>query len=176
MAYDSTLAFRSDAGPADVLVDAKPFQARTDDDFHRGERMVVITGAAALGAMLGIFAAIGLGRLESWMIFAAGAPVYALGLYFTAATFHDARACRAMGCATASGLHMLALLAWPAAAFFYPMSAAPFWIAPAIALSALALFASCWGGTKRAVYRACGQGVLVTASVVYVGFLTIMGA
>ena len=183
MAYDSALF-----EPTAALVPARktsrrietvpPVQSaqRADDNFHQAERLVVVGGAAALGALLGVFAGIGFGKPEMWIGAAAAAPLYGLGIYFTAATFRDAKEARAFGCACASGLHMLALLAWPVAAIFYPLSMLQFWIAPAIALSALGLFASCWGGSKRAVYRACLQGVLAMGAVTYVGFLAVMGA
>lgn len=175
MAYDST-AVVNDGAYLFGKKSAYFAPGRIDDDFRRGERVVVVAGASVLGALCGVAGAISIGRVDTWMTLAAGAPLYILAIHFAAATLHDAIARKAYGCATATFVHMSALFAWPVAALFYAYSTLHFWIAPATALSALLLFASCWGGAQRVVYRTCAQGALMTVCASYVGFLTAMGA
>lgn len=103
-------------------------------------------------------------------------PVLALALYLTGETMAEAVRNDARGCATAAGLHAAALLAWPMTILLAPMGAAIYWIAPAAAISSLMLFASCWGGSARAVYRTTAQGALVAALAAQQGVLLIMGA
>ena len=172
MAYDSTLA-------GSVKLATPRLQrraARIDDDFHRTERMVVVCGAVAFGAVVGTATAFTLGYTPVRVMVVAGAPIFLLGLYFAVATLRDAIDRRAWGCASATMLHFGALLTWPVAAVLYPLATVSFWFAPALAVSALILFASCWSGAKRVVYRACAQGALMAVCAAYFGVLAVMGA
>src|SRR5262249_3539809 len=88
MAYDASHALRF----------ASPDRARTertDDEFRRGERLVVVVGASLAGALAGMGAALFFGRTPSWMSALAGLPVYALALYLVVATLRDASERRA---------------------------------------------------------------------------------
>lgn len=171
MAYDSTLVLdRPVIAEAGV---AAPAPTRTS--FRRLERLTVLTGAAALGGSIGFFAAMSMGRLDLWMAVAMLAPCLVLSLHFASQTFYEALRREAYGCASASVLLVGALLAWPMTSLFIPIGSAAFFIAPALAVSALLLFASCWGGSTRAVYRMCAQGALVAGVAAHQGVLVIMG-
>src|SRR5689334_15853729 len=121
------------------------------NEFRRVERFVVLAGGIALGLSVGFTAAIGLGRPSLGPLIVSGVAFEALALYLCAQTLRESLVRRAHGCAAASIAHAAALLAWPLAGLFAPVSALAFWIAPATALSGLVLFASCWGGPPRAV-------------------------
>lgn len=144
--------------------------------FIRGERLVVLFGATAFGAALGFGAAISSGRLDMWVMALIAAPVLAIAAHLTIRTLSEALAARAYGCATASVLHVAALMAWPMTAMFAASAPNLFWVAPLLALSALVLFASCWGGGARAVYRASLQGALVAAIAAQQGVQVLLGA
>lgn len=169
MAYDSTLL------ETRAHVFAPPVD-RTDDDFRRGERLVVVAGASALGAMLGAGTAIALGRVDTWMILAASAPLFLLAMHLTWRTMREAVARRAYGCSFATVAFFLSLAAWPAVAMFYPLDAPRFWIAPASAFASLLLLASCWKGTHRTVYRTGLQGTLLSIGAGYLGLLVFLGS
>lgn len=144
--------------------------------FMRGERLIVLMGATAFGAALGFGAAISSGRLDLWVMALIAAPVLGLAAHLTIRTLSEAFAARAYGCAAASVLHVAALMAWPATAMFSATAPDLFWVAPVLALSALVLFASCWGGSARAMYRASLQGALVAAIAAQQGVHVLMGA
>jgi hypothetical protein len=169
MAYDATL-----------LPHASHFSTtppvHEDSGFRRSERLVVVAGATAIGVLAGFGAAMAFGRLDTWLLSIVAAGVFALALYLTAETVQDALRRKAYGCAAASMLHAAALFAWPATFLFFPVGAPQFWLAPVSGLTTLALFASCWSGHQRAVYRISGQGVLVAAAASYQAVLFVMGA
>lgn len=144
--------------------------------FVRGERLIVLLGATAFGAALGFGAAMCSGRLDMWVLALIAAPVLGVAAHLTIRTLSEAFAARAYGCATASVLHVVALMAWPATAMFSAAAPDLFWVAPMLALSALVLFASCWGGSARAVYRASLQGALVAAIAAQQGVHVLLGA
>lgn len=164
MAFDAAL-------PISTTADEAP---RTD--FMRGERLVVLMGASALGAVIGFAVTLTMGRVDAWVMALIAAPVLGLALHMTIATLSEAFASRAYGCATACILHVFALMAWPATALFSVASAPIFWIAPALAMSSLVLFASCWGGGTRAVYRTSVQAALVAAIAAQQGVAVMFGA
>jgi hypothetical protein len=62
----------------------------------------------------------------------------------------------------------------PRRCLLVPLSEATYWIAPAAAVLSLVLFASCWGGGSRAVYRMTLQGALVAALAGHQGALLIL--
>ena len=143
-------------------------------NFRRLERVVILAGGVALGLTIGFTAAIGLGRPSQIALILSGAVFGALALYLCSQTFRESLAGNAHGCAAATIAHASAVLAWPLIALFAPVNALAFWSAPFIAISALVLFASCWGGAPRAVYRLGMQGALVAAVAAYQGALVIM--
>lgn len=161
MAYDSALSLNADA---QVAV----------QDFRRDERFAVLAGGTALGIMAGAGAALALGRTGWWPI-AIAAPVFAVAAYLAVATVRDAIDRRAIGCSIAASLVVLSLLAWPAMALIFPMSAPQFWIAPAATFGAMVLLASCWTGTQGAVYRLSGEAASVFSIVGFLGIAQLMG-
>lgn len=147
----------------------------TRSDFRRLERLVILTGGASVGAAAGFLAAIALGRMELWTVLLTAAPLLVAALYLVARTLQEGMVRHAHGCTTAAILHAAALLAWPATALFAPLSEAAFWMAPMAALSTLVLFASCWTGSARAIYRLGGQAAIVAALAVHQGILLTLG-
>jgi hypothetical protein len=143
-------------------------------EFRRLERLVILAGGVALGLSLGFTTAIGVGRPSLTALIASGAVLVAFGLYLSSQTLRECLLKRAPGCAAATIAQAAALLAWPLTGLFAPVSAPVFWAAPALAISALVLFASCWNGPSRAVYRLGLQGALVAALAAYQGALVIM--
>jgi hypothetical protein len=144
-------------------------------NFRKSERLVVLAGASATGALGGFFIAMALGRIELWQVLLLSAPVFALSFHFTRETLADALYRKAYGCATAAGLHAMALLAWPITALFAPMQAMVFWATPVAAISALVLVSMCWTGSSRAIYRTCAQGAMVTLIAAHQGALLMLG-
>lgn len=156
---------------ADTLVSEA---APTTDGFRRDERFAVLFGGAALGVAVGIGAALAIGRTGSWPLFVA-APFFMIASYLAVATFRDALDRRAIGCSIAAAMVALSLLAWPAMAVIFPMSAPQFWIAPAATLGSMVLLASCWSGTSGAAYRLSGEAASICAIVGFLGLNTLMG-
>jgi hypothetical protein len=149
--------------------------AALQEEFRRGERIAVLAGAMGVGAVAGFSAAMSFGRLDLWITIAVALPLFAILLHFSAITFSEALARNAYGCATASVLHVGALLAWPMTSLFTPIGQVYFFIAPALAVATLILFASCWGGPARAVYRMSAQGALVAALAAHQGAMVVLG-
>jgi hypothetical protein len=142
-------------------------------DFRRDERFAVLVGGAALGVFVGGAAALALGRTGWWPLLVTG-PMFAIAAYLAIATFRDAIDRRALGCSIAAGLVALSLLAWPAMALIFPMSAPEFWIAPAATVGSMILLASCWSGAQGAVYRLSGEAASVFAIVGFLGLTQLM--
>lgn len=160
MAYDASIALAQTA-------------AAPRAHFLRGERLVVLLGAMCVGAVAGFAFTMSVGRLEFWMLALAASPVLAFAAHLAIQTMRDAFGARAWGCVAACVLHVAALVVWPIAASM--AASVLFWIAPVMALSALILFASCWDGGARAVYRASAQGGLVAAIAAQQGVTVLLG-
>jgi len=137
----------------------------------RSERLILLIGASALGALLGFTASVSIGRLDVLSIFVITAIVVALALRPAARTLSEALKRRASGCAAAASLYMGALLAWPLLILF---ERGLYWLAPATALSSLLLLASCWNGARATVYRTSIQGALVAALAAQQGALILL--
>ncbi|HVK80571.1 MAG TPA: hypothetical protein VM915_08150 [Verrucomicrobiae bacterium] len=148
--------------------------ATSRDHFLRSERLVLLIGAVAIGSLVGFAATIMTGRTDTWVVIGTAAIAITFALYLTSLTLVDALRRDARGCAIAASLLGASLLAWPMTSLLMPLSAAIYWIAPAAAISSLVLFASCWGGSARAVYRTTAQGALVAALAAHQGALLIM--
>lgn len=154
-------------------VKARPaYRGRTE--FRRLERFVILAGGVALGLAVGFTTAIGVGRPSLSALIFSGAVMVAAGLYLSSQTLRESLLRHAHGCAAAAIANAGALLAWPLTGLLAPVSAPAFWAAPVLAVSGLVLFASCWDGPSRAVYRLGLQGALVSALAAYQGALVIM--
>jgi hypothetical protein len=164
MAYDAMLT----ADQANVSL------AAPRADFRRAERLIMLIGAVSMGALVGFAATIMTGRTDTWVVIATAAIGITFALYLTSLTLVDALRRDARGCAIAATLFGAALLSWPMTSLLTPLSAAVYWIAPAAAISSLVLFASCWGGSARAVYRTTAQGALAAALAAHQGALLIL--
>jgi hypothetical protein len=162
MAYDSAPSVAAD----DAV-------ALPQQDFRRDERFAVLLGGASLGVVIGGAAALALGRTGGWPLLVV-APLFIAAAYLAVATFRDAVDRRALGCSIAAGLVALSLLAWPAMALIFPMSAPQFWIAPAATVGSMILLASCWSGAQGAVYRLSGEAASVFAIVGFLGLTQLM--
>lgn len=143
--------------------------------FRRTERLALLGGASALGAMIGLFAGLAVGRIELWIAILASTPLILLALHLTAETLADGLRRGAYGCSAAAMTHVAALLAWPMTSLFVSLGEFNFFIAPVLALTTLVLFASCWEGRARAVYRVAAQGAIVAAVATNQGLMVLMG-
>jgi hypothetical protein len=170
MAFDAPMGSFVSVQTPEVAAE-QPFAS----NFRKSERLVVLGGASAAGALGGLFVALALGRIDLWMVLLLSAPVFALSFHFTRETLADALYRDAYGCAVAAGAHAMALLAWPITALFAPLNAIVFWSAPIAAITALALLSMCWTGGSRAIYRTCAQGALVAMIAVQQGTLLMLG-
>lgn len=159
MAYQASLS--SDVAVAPAL-------------FRRDERFAVLFGGAAVGIAAGFGVAMAMGRSGLWPMFIA-APIFLIAAYLAIATVRDAIDRRAIGCSIAAAAVALSLIAWPAAAVLFPMSAPQFWVAPAVGMSAMVLLASCWSGTQGASYRLMGEAASLCLIVGFLGFNQLMG-
>jgi hypothetical protein len=162
MAYDFARAASAEA----ITIPAQK-------DFRRDERFAVLVGGAALGVLIGGAAALAVGRTGWWPLIVA-TPVFVIAAYLAVATFRDSIGRRAIGCSIAAGLVALSLLAWPAMALIFPMSAPQFWIAPAATVGSMILLASCWSGAQGAVYRLSGEAASVFAIAGFLGLTQLM--
>jgi hypothetical protein len=169
VAYDSAAIFGED----DIGVKTRPAYAGRKE-FRRLERIVVLAGGVALGATVGFVTELAIGRPSLSVVIASGAVFTAFALYLCSQTLRESLVRRSIGCATATIIHAAALLSWPLTALFASLSVLAFWSAPAIAISGLVLFASCWDGPPRAIYRLALQGALVAGLAAYQGALVIM--
>jgi len=167
MAYDATQFVQQDAIASARVVDR---------DFVRSERLGLLVGGAGIGALVGGFAAMALGQPSVWAMILTAAPVLTLALYLTALTLTDAMRRNARGCATVAGLHAAALMAWPFTSLFTSVNSLNFFIAPALAMGSLVLFASCWSGPSRGVYRLAAQGALVALIGAHQGMIVLMAS
>jgi len=169
VAYDSAALFGED----DIGVKTRPGYAGRKE-FRRLERIVVLAGGVALGATVGFVTEIAIGRPALSVVIASGALFTAFALYLCSQTLRESLVRRSYGCTAATIIHAGALLSWPLTALFVSLSAMAFWSAPTIAISGLVLFASCWDGPPRAIYRLALQGALVAGLAAYQGALVIM--
>lgn len=167
MAYDSMRI---------VEADASLYETSLRVGFDRLERFALLVGGVGLGGLGGLSMALGLGALSLAAMIMIAAPLLIGALYLTSRTLTEAISTRAYGCATATVLHATALLAWPMAALLAPVSAMTFWAAPVLGISALIMFASCWQGAPRTVYRLSAQGLLVGILTAHHGTVLFMGA
>ncbi len=170
MAYDSVRIVAGDPCCCDSI--AVKAVAR----FDRRERIAVLVGGLAAGTLVGCGLAFALGHLRLPVVALIGAPVFVLALHLASFTLTEAMRERASGCALATILYGAALLAWPMAALLVPLSPLNFWAAPVLAIAALVMFASCWQGPARAVYRLAAMGNLTAILAVHHGTMFVMGA
>lgn len=173
MAYDATLNFNAAEALRAHAPAAVALQSR--ENFVRFERFVILVGGASFGAAAGFGVAIALGRMDLWTVLLTAAPLMVLALYLVARTLQEGMTRHAHGCTTAAIMHAAALLAWPMTSLFAPLSGMSFWIAPVAAMATLVLFASCWTGPSRAIYRLGGQAAIVAALAAHQGLLLTLG-
>lgn len=152
-----------------------PRQSARAEVWRRDERLAVLVGAAAFGALAGFAGTLWAGRMDAFVLVLIAAPILALDLHLTGQTLSEALRRNAHGCASACVLHGVAVLAWPVTALVAAFAPVAFWVAPALAMTALLLFASCWGGQARAIYRMGGQSALVAALVAQQGLFALLG-
>jgi hypothetical protein len=169
VAYDSAAIF----GEVDVGVKTRPAYVGRSE-FRRLERIVVLVGGAAVGGAVGFVTEIAIGRPSLAVLVVSGAVFTAFALYLCSQTLRESLVRRAYGCTAAAVIQAAALLAWPLTALFAPVSPLAFWLTPLIAISSLVLFASCWDGPPRAIYRLSLQGALVAGLAAYQGALVMM--
>ncbi len=146
-------------------------EAAGNGSFRRDERIVLLAGGAAIGLAAGVVTALALGRVGMWPLIVA-APLLAVALYMSVATFRDALERRAMGCSIAAALVTVSLVAWPISLAF--AGTFPLWVGPVAAIGSMVLLASCWSGASNAIYRLSGQAMIVGAGAAYLGVVTVL--
>jgi|CXWL01.1.fsa_nt_gi hypothetical protein len=178
MAYDLALSMQ-DVSLVQVAPRPSTLSAKVEvlaGSFKKFERLVVLAGASATGALMGFVAAMSLGRIDLWQVVLLAAPFFILSFHLTRETLCDAFDRKAYGCAAATTLHAGALLAWPITTLFAPLELNLFWTAPVTAITALALLSMCWTGSSRAIYRTCLQGALVAMVALQQGTMLSLGS
>jgi hypothetical protein len=140
--------------------------------FLRYERLVFLFGAMAMGGLAGFIAAVAVGRQDFWTPFLVGAPILALALCLTCATYVEARRSGAFNCSIMAACNAGALILWPV---FVTLPPAAYALAPLTVLLSALLLASCWNGSPSAIYRAGAQTVLVAALAAHQGALLVLG-
>ena len=171
MAYVSA----TDFGPeAEASPPAQSAAAVPSDAFSRLDQLIVVLGAAGLGAMAGLFGALLLGRTTPWLAFLASTPFLIIAFHFTVVTLCDASERKARGCWGAAIVSVAIVLAWAMAGAFVPAGSALYFVAPGLALASLVMFATCWRGSSRAIYRIAGEGALLGVVAAHQGLLAIM--
>jgi hypothetical protein len=159
------------ASPTEPFIAPEPATS-----WRRSERLVVTIGAMAAGAGAGLFATLMTGRTGGDYAVMVAAPVLSCALLLSIFTLWRAWHRSARGCATAAMLQILGIAAWPLAWMLAQTSPVVFWIAPALALSAIALFASCWQGRGWAIYGGAAQALLLTALAAHQAMFVMLGA
>jgi hypothetical protein len=159
-----------DHAPPPLTCPAPQRSLRTD--FLRHERLVFLFGAMAVGVAAGFIAAVAVGRRDFWAPFLTGAPILALALCLTLATYVEARRCGAHRCSIMAVCNAGALILWPV---FVALPPAAYVLAPLVALLSATLLASCWNGSTGAIYRAGAQTILVAALASHQGTMLILG-
>jgi hypothetical protein len=149
-----------------------PAQRPLRKDFLRYERLVFLVGAMAVGAVAGFVAAVMVGHRDFWAPFLTGAPILALALCLTLATYVEARRTGALRCRIMAACNAGALILWPV---FVTLPPPAYALAPLIALSSALLLVSCWNGSSAAIYRAGAQTVLVAALATHQGAMLVLG-
>lgn len=143
------------------------------EDFRRSERVVVLVGAGAAGALFGFALALAMGRTNPAVVALAVGPALALSAWLALGIVREGISRGAIGCSAAAGMHVAALALWPLA----HLMAAPIeqvLMAPLLAAATLVLLASCWTGSAAIVYRAAGQGLAVAALAGLLGGMAVM--
>lgn len=146
------------------------------EGFRPVERVGVVLGAAALGAVTGFVATIALGSLEPWMAAACAAPVYLAALYFASEGCREALRRREWLAALIVSLLLIGLAVWPITIFYAVPNAPAFWVGPASSFAMLAAFVLLSAGSAPRVYRASALGALIALLAVNQSLLTAMGA
>jgi len=153
---------------------AQPAAVVPPDAFSRFDQLIVLLGAAGLGALTGLFGALLLGRTTPWLAFLASTPFLITAFHFTVVTLCDASERKTRGCWAAAILSVAIVLTWAMAGAVVPAGSALYFVAPGLALASLVMFASCWRGSSRAVYRVAGEGALLAVVAAHQGLLAIM--
>ena len=150
-----------------------PPQRPLRTDFLHYERFVFMLGAMGVGGLAGFITALAVGRQDFWTHFLTGAPVLALALCLTIATYVEARRRGAFECSVMAACNAAALILWPV---FLTLPPIAYMLAPLTTLLSALLLASCWTGTPGAIYRAGAQTVLVSALAAHQGALIVLGS
>lgn len=148
----------------------------TPTTWSRYDRLVVTCGAIAMGGGVGLFATLFAGRVGGEQAVVVAAPILIMALAIAGFTLWRAWHRSARGCATAAMLQILGVVLWPFVVTASQASPIVFWLAPALALSAVVLFASCWQGRAWAIYGAAAQAALLTALAAHQSMFVMLGA
>jgi hypothetical protein len=170
MAFDAALPIRlydPALEPPAANIAASPFR--------RGEGVGIALGALAAGAAMGVFAFFAIGRVAPWMPIAAAIAAYGFALHLAELSLRDVIRTHAPSAIVLFGLHLVALLAWPAVLIWFAASAFV-WIALPVAAFALAAFLTTTRVPARAIYRSSVHVTLIAAVAAYHWMWTAIGA
>jgi hypothetical protein len=150
--------------------------APRDDSFHWAERLVVVLGACAAGAVTGLGAAFALGAVPLGGLLLIAAPFFALALYFAGRNGLEAGAGANFWPGMVAALSMAILAAWPFAFALISWGAPQLWFIPLAALVALTLFTVLWRPSARSTYRSAAQAALISSIAMHSGVAAYLGA
>lgn len=167
MAFVSTFV----AGTAELSPTAKSV-APAQNDFFILDRLVLLGGGLALGAIFGFLALIALGRQPMIDLVVVGSMLVMIALNLASQTLRESLAAEARLCTIATWVNCSSLLCWPLV--MVPLLDRVLWVAPALAVLSLLVLTSWWRGSPRAIYRVGLQGAVVAALGAYMGALTLM--
>jgi hypothetical protein len=145
-------------------------------DFRPGERLVVVFGAIAAGAMAGLVVLLTLGPTAPQVRLAAALAVFGCAVYLIWLSLREVvRTRRADGIALFA-LHVCALLAWPLLAAQLPPMSWQLWLGLPLSLAALAAFLGLKHVPISVTYRSSLHASLIAGIAVFAHMSRILGA
>lgn len=131
--------------------------------FNRGEALVVVMGAAALGMLAGALIAFLVGGEAASSIAAGLWLVFAFALHQASQTFAQLLRARAWSHAALYSLHLFAFAPWPLSVMLATPDTGIYWLGLTGLLGTLAIFLFNARPDGGIVYRVCGHVMLMTA-------------
>jgi hypothetical protein len=150
--------------------------APRDDSFRWSERLVLVLGACAAGAIAGLGAAFAIGAVPLFGMLLFTAPFFGLALYCAGRNGLEAGAGMEFWPGVTAALSMAILAAWPFAFALISWGAPQLWFIPLAALVALTLFTVLWRPSARTVYRSAAQAALIACIAAHSGVVTYLGS
>ncbi|MBI3437347.1 MAG: hypothetical protein HY054_01615 [Proteobacteria bacterium] len=147
--------------------------ASSTTKFSLTDRLVLIFGGLAFGAIAGLLTLIGFGRPSGIERLVIGSMLLMLALHLCAQTLQSSWARNATLCANTAIMHVIALFLWPILYLISPTESL-LWVSPVLAAMTLIVLAFSWRGRGRVVYRLALEAIIVGSLGAYQGGLTLM--